>query len=48
MSISFSGSSLEALLMAWAGTTFALSSLPIWVQPVAAALAVKPQFEPQE
>lgn len=38
----------QTLLMAWSGTTFALSSLPIWVKPVAAALAVKPQFEPHE
>jgi hypothetical protein len=38
----------KTLLMAWSGTTFALSSLPIWVHPVAAALAVKPQFEPHE
>lgn len=38
----------KTLLMAWTGTTFALSSLPIWVQPVAAALAVKPQFDPHE
>lgn len=38
----------KTLLMAWSGTTFALSSLPIWVHPVAVALAVKPQFEPHE
>jgi len=38
----------KTLLMAWSGTTFALSALPIWVQPVAVALAVKPQFEPHE
>lgn len=28
------------LLLAWSGETFVLSSLPIWVQPVAVALAV--------
>lgn len=38
----------QTLLMAWSGTTFQLSALPIWVQPVAIALAVKPQFEPHE
>lgn len=38
----------KTLLMAWTGQTFALSALPIWVRPVAAALAVKPQFDPQE
>jgi site-specific DNA-cytosine methylase len=38
----------QTLLLAWSGTTFALSATPIWVRPVAAALAVKPQFEPHE
>lgn len=32
----------ETLLRAKAGETFALSSLPVWVQPVAVALSVKP------
>lgn len=32
----------QTLLLAWSGETFALSSLPIWVQPVAVALSVKP------
>ncbi len=31
----------RTLLMAWSGTGFILSSLPIWVQPVAVALSVK-------
>ena len=30
----------QTLLLAWAGETFLLSSAPIWVQPVAVALAV--------
>lgn len=38
----------QTLLMAWSGTTFQLSALPIWVKPVAAVLSVKPQFEPHE
>lgn len=29
------------LLLAWSGETFLLSSQPIWVRPVATALAVK-------
>jgi hypothetical protein len=29
------------LLLAWSGVTFALSSTPIWVRPVAVALAVR-------
>jgi transposase-like protein len=33
----------EALLLAWAGETFTLSSSPIWVRDVAVALSVKPQ-----
>lgn len=28
------------LLLAWSGETFLLSSAPIWVRPVAVALAV--------
>lgn len=31
----------QTLLMAWSGQTFALSAMPIWVQPVAVALSVK-------
>lgn len=31
----------KTLLLAWSGETFALSSTPIWVQPVAVALSVK-------
>ena len=30
----------QTLLLAWSGETFFLSSAPIWVQPVAAALSV--------
>lgn len=29
------------LLLAWSGQTFALSSTPIWVRPVATALSVR-------
>jgi hypothetical protein len=29
------------LLLAWSGETFMLSSMPIWVRPVAVALAVE-------
>jgi site-specific DNA-cytosine methylase len=32
----------QTLLMAWSGQSFALSAQPIWVQPVAVALSVKP------
>lgn len=32
----------RTLLMAWSGETFMLSSLPIWVQPIAVALSVRP------
>jgi site-specific DNA-cytosine methylase len=38
----------QTLLLAWSGTTFALSATPIWVQPIAVALSVKPQFHPTE
>jgi site-specific DNA-cytosine methylase len=31
----------RTLLMAWSGTGFMLSNLPIWVQPIAVALSVK-------
>lgn len=31
----------HTLLLAWSGTGFILSNLPIWVQPVAVALSVK-------
>lgn len=31
----------RTLLMAWSGTGFMLSNLPIWVQPMAVALSVK-------
>jgi len=31
----------RTLLMAWSGTGFMLSNLPIWVQPMAAALSVR-------
>ena len=31
-----------ALLLAWSGETFSLDSEPIWVRPVALALAVRP------
>ena len=31
------------LLLAWSGEGFMLSSIPIWVRPVAVALSVKPQ-----
>lgn len=31
----------RTLLMAWSGTGFMLSNLPIWVRPVAAALSVR-------
>jgi hypothetical protein len=34
------------LLLAWSGQTFMLSSAPIWVRPVAIALAVQPQPTP--
>lgn len=37
----------ETLLLAWTGETFRLSSSPIWVRQVAAALSVQPQ-EPVE
>jgi site-specific DNA-cytosine methylase len=30
----------QTLLMAWSGQTFALSAMPIWVQPIAIALSV--------
>lgn len=30
----------RTLLMAWSGTDFMLSNLPIWVQPMAVALSV--------
>lgn len=33
----------QTLLLAWAGETFVLSSLPIWVQPFATALSVDVQ-----
>ncbi len=37
----------RTLLMAWSGTGFMLSNLPIWVQPMAVALSVKqPDEEP--
>jgi hypothetical protein len=29
------------LLLAWSGETFSMSSTPVWVAPVAAALAVE-------
>jgi hypothetical protein len=32
----------RTLLMAWSGTTFMLSNEPIWVQPIAVALSVRP------
>lgn len=32
----------QTLLLAWAGETFALGATPIWVRPVAVALAVSP------
>jgi hypothetical protein len=38
----------QTLLLAWSGTTFALSATPIWVQPVVVALSVQPQFHPTE
>jgi hypothetical protein len=31
----------QTLLLAWAGDTFQLSATPIWVRPIAIALAVK-------
>lgn len=31
------------LLLAWSGETFQLSASPIWVQPIAVALSVKPE-----
>ena len=36
----------RTLLMAWSGTGFMLSNLPIWVQPIAVALSVKQPDEP--
>ncbi|MFP5276950.1 MAG: DNA cytosine methyltransferase [Acidobacteriota bacterium] len=37
----------QTLLMAWSGQSFVLSTLPIWVQPVAVALSVKtPEVQP--
>jgi site-specific DNA-cytosine methylase len=36
----------ETLLLAWSGTTFTLSSQPIWVRDVAVALSLKPQEMP--
>lgn len=38
----------DVLLRAWAGETFALSSLPIWVRNVGVALSLKPQDLPHE
>jgi site-specific DNA-cytosine methylase len=35
----------EALLLAWAGETFALSATPVWVQPIAIALSVDVPLE---
>jgi len=32
----------QTLLLAWSGQSFALSSTPVWVQPVAVALSVRP------
>lgn len=32
----------QTLLLAWSGQSFALSAQPIWVQPIAVALSVKP------
>jgi hypothetical protein len=31
----------QTLLLAWSGQGFMLSSVPIWVQPVAVALSVR-------
>ena len=31
----------RTLLLAWSGTGFMLSNLPIWVQPMAVALSVR-------
>lgn len=36
----------ETLLLAWSGTTFTLSSQPIWVRDVAVSLSVQPQELP--
>lgn len=36
------------LLLAWAGETFVLSATPVWVQPVAIALAVDQRFRESE
>ncbi len=30
----------QTLLLAWAGETFVLNALPIWVRPVAVAVSV--------
>ena len=35
----------RTLLMAWSGTGFMLSNLPIWVQPMAIALSIR---QPEE
>jgi site-specific DNA-cytosine methylase len=37
----------QTLLLVWSGQTFALSATPIWVQPVAIALSVKPWSKPE-
>jgi site-specific DNA-cytosine methylase len=36
----------RTLLLAWSGETFALSSTPIWVRPIAIALSVQSDQEP--
>ncbi len=36
----------RTLLMAWSGTGFMLSNLPIWVKPIAVALSVQQPAEP--
>lgn len=37
----------RTLLMAWSGTGFMLSNLPIWVKPIAVALSVQQPVEPK-
>jgi len=39
------GAMAETLLLAWAGETFTLSSLPLWVQPMAIAASIKTSTE---
>ncbi|WP_372443533.1 DNA cytosine methyltransferase [Acidithiobacillus ferrooxidans] len=37
----------QTLLLSWAGETFVLNAMPIWVRPVAMALSVSPGVKDQ-